>query len=133
MSENSARDAQDWGVFMRTGLYGSPELGQPRDRGSSYPVQVYFTVPARNSRFYAVPVLGYVARVLLLIPHILVLSLLSLIVGMLQLVLWIPVLVLGRYPRWGYSMVGGYLRWNTRVQAFFLGLTDQFPPFQLRE
>ena len=116
---------------MGTGVYGSPELGPFRAERSSYPVQVHFIIPARNSRFYAFPVLGYVARTVLLLPHMVVMAILGLLVGLLQLVLWIPVLLTGRYPRWGYAVVGGYLRWNTRMQAFFLGLTDEYPPFRL--
>jgi hypothetical protein len=37
----------------------------------------------------------------------------------------------GKYPVWGYSLVGGYLRWSVRVQAFFYGLTDAYPPFTM--
>lgn len=116
---------------MGTGVYGSPELGPFRAERSSYPVQVYFVIPARNSRLYALPLLGYLARILLLIPHLVLTAILGLLVGLLQLVLWLPVLLTGRYPRWGYAVVGGYLRWNTRMQAFLLGLTDQYPPFRL--
>lgn len=117
---------------MGTGLYGSPELGEFREGRSSYPVQVHFIIPARNSRFYALPLLGYVVRLLLLLPHMILTVLLGLLVGLLQLVLWLPVLLTGRYPKWGYSFVGGYLRWSTRLQAFSLGLTDQYPPFRLK-
>ena len=116
---------------MGTGLYGSPEIGPFRAERSSYPVQVHFIIPARNSRFYAFPVLGYVARAVFLIPHVVLIAILGLVVGLLQLVLWLPVLLTGRYPRWAYTVVGGYLRWNTRMQAFLLGLTDQYPPFRL--
>ena len=31
----------------------------------------------------------------------------------------------------GLPLVGGWLRWQTRVNAFFLGLTDEYPPFRL--
>jgi hypothetical protein len=117
---------------MPTGMYGSPELGQFREQRSSYPVQVDFIIPAHNSRFYALPVLGYVVRYLFLIPHLVVLAFLTFAVALLQLVLWIPVLIGGKYPRWGYSFVGGYVRWSTRLNAFMLGLTDAYPPFRLK-
>jgi len=117
---------------MGTGLYGSPQLGDYQGVRSSYPVQVDFVIPARNSRFYAVPLVGYTARYLLLLPHLLCLVLVALCVVLLQLVMWIPVLLTGRYPRWGYSFVGGYLRWSTRLQAFMFGLTDEYPPFRLK-
>jgi hypothetical protein len=55
------------------------------------------------------------------------------LVGLAMLILWIPVLFAGRYPRWGYALVGGWLRWQLRVNAFFLGLTDEYPPFRLSD
>jgi hypothetical protein len=118
---------------MSTGLYGSPELGEFREGSNRYPVQVHFIIPARNSRFYAFPLIGYLARLLLLVPHLLLLAVLGVIVWVLSLLLWIPVLFTGHYPKWGYAVVGGYLRWNVRTQAFFLGLTDAYPPFSTRE
>jgi len=36
-------------------------------------------------------------------------------------------------PKWGYALVGGWLRWQTRVNAFLLGLTDEYPPFRLSD
>jgi hypothetical protein len=116
---------------MPAGLYGSPEIGESRRRGSDYPVQVNFIIPARNSRFYAIPLVGYVARVVLLVPHVFVLAVLGLVVMVVQLFLWVPVLIAGRYPRWGYTVVGNYLRWTVRVSAFLFGLTDRYPPFRL--
>jgi len=115
---------------MRSGLYGSPTLGDYRG-DSDYPVQVEFIIPTGNSRFFAIPLLGYIARGVLLVPHVIVLVLLGFLVSLLQLVLWIPVLFAGRYPKWGYSIVGGYLRWSTRVFAYTFGLTDRYPPFRL--
>lgn len=120
---------------MPTGIYGSPELGQFREQRSSYPVQVDFIIPARNSRFYAVPLLGYLARYLLLIPHLIVLVLLTIAVALLQLVLWIPVLVGGKYPKWAYSFVGGYVRWYTAecILAWPDRRVSTFPVEELRQ
>ena len=49
-----------------------------------------------------------------------------------QVVLWLIVLLTGHYPRWGYGLVGGYIRWATRIMAFMFGLTDRYPPFRLK-
>jgi hypothetical protein len=70
---------------------------------------------------------------LVLIPHLIVMLLVSLVVGVAMLILWIPVLFAGRYPKWGYALVGGWLRWQLRVNAFLLGLTDEYPPFRLSD
>jgi hypothetical protein len=101
-------------IFKEDTLDGSPAVGKFREgQGSAYPVSVEFIIPAHNGWFWAIPVVGYLARVLVLIPHVIV------------------VLFAGRYPTWGYALVGGYLRWNLRVNAFLLGLTDEYPPFRL--
>ena len=113
-------------------MYGSPAVGQFRDaKRSDYPVSVEFIIPAHNGRFWAMPLVGVLARVLVLIPHLIVMLLVSMLVGLAMMILWISVLFAGRYPRWGYALVGGWLQWQTRVNAFFLGLTDEYPPSRL--
>ncbi|MDP2675321.1 MAG: DUF4389 domain-containing protein [Dehalococcoidia bacterium] len=114
--------------------YGSPALRDfERDNPNAYSVSVQFTIPARNSRFWAFPLLGYVLKQIVLIPHVIVLFFVGVLVMLSQLVLWVPVLLLGRYPKWGYTLVGGYIRWTARIQAFSFGLTDQYPPFRLKD
>ena len=100
------------------------------DEPKPYPVQVTWETPATNGRFWAIPVLGILARVILLVPHLIVLYFVGICVFSAVLVTWIPVLVNGRYPTWGYRLVGGYIRWSARISAYTYGLTDQYPtPF----
>ena len=99
----------------------------------AYDVQVEFIVPEVHNRFWAVPVLGIVVKLILLIPHLIILSILGQVAALLFLITWIPVLFGGRYPSWGYEVIGGTLRWNTNVNAYLYGLTDRYPPFSLRE
>jgi hypothetical protein len=80
------------------------------------------------SRLWGIPLLGVMIRGFLLIPHYIVLFFYAMVVGILQLVLWIPVLVNGRYPAWGYAIVGGYIRWVTRVQAYLILAAAAYPP-----
>ena len=96
-----------------------------------YPIQVVIPEQESYNRGFAFPLLGGLVRFILLIPHIIVLYILLIIVYLLQYILWIPVLFTGRYPSWGRDIVGGYVRWSARIQCYFLGLTDQYPPFQL--
>ncbi len=113
-------------------MYGSPAVGQFREgQRSDYPVSVEFIIPAHNGRFWAIPLVGYLARILLLIPHVIMMWFVTLAVFLVMPILWIPVLFAGRYPGWGYALVGGWLRWQLRVNAFFFGLTDAYPPFRL--
>jgi len=95
-----------------------------------YPVQVSWETPPTNARFFAIPLIGILARAILLIPHLVVLYFVGICVFAAVLVLWIPVLVNGRYPAWGYRLVGGYIRWQARLTAYIYGVTDRYPtPF----
>lgn len=95
-----------------------------------YPVRVWLEIPAANSRFWATPIIGIVARLVFLVPHLIILYLLSVVVSVLFYIMWIPVLITGRYPVWGFDIMSGYLRWALRVQAYLFGLTDRYPPFR---
>jgi hypothetical protein len=124
-----------WGARVQAYHFGLTDRYPPFGFGSNddtaYPVQVRFEVPSLSGRFWAVPVVGWLAKLVMLVPHFVVLYALSIVALLLNLVTWAPVLFRGRYPEWGYSLVGGYLRWYTRVSAFLFGLNDQYPPFQL--
>jgi len=92
---------------------------------------ILFHPQTRYSRLYAVPILGAFIRTVLLIPHMVLLLLFSFVVAFSQLILWIPVILTGRYPQSGRDTVGGYLRYSTRFYMYALGLTDRYPPFRL--
>ncbi len=94
---------------------------------------VVFEPQQSYSKFWAIPIVGIVVKEIILIPHIIILYILTYVVGIVQLVTWIPVLFGGKYPLWGYQLVGGYIRWSARVLAYGLGLTDLYPPFSLSE
>lgn len=85
--------------------------------------------PEFSSRFFAIPLLGIFVKMIILIPHFIVLYVLGIVVALCQLVIWIPVLFTGSYPNWAYQLVSGYILWATRVYAYVLGLTDSYPPF----
>jgi hypothetical protein len=104
---------------------GSPP---PGPRPPIYPMITTFDETVTMSRLWGIPLLGILLRGLLLIPHYVVLLFYGIVVALLQLVMWIPVLVNGRYPAWGYAFVGGYVRWVTRVQAYLILAAAAYPP-----
>ena len=70
----------------------------------------------------------------LAIPHYIVLAFLW--IGLVFAVIgaWFAILFTGRYPRGLFDYVVGVMRWGNRVIAYaFLLVTDQYPPFSLRE
>jgi hypothetical protein len=104
---------------------GSPP---PNPRPPIYPMITTFDETVTMSRLWGIPLLGIMVRGFLLIPHFIVLAFYGILVALLQLVVWIPVLVNGRYPAWGYAIVGGFLRWVTRVQAYAILAASAYPP-----
>jgi hypothetical protein len=71
-------------------------------------------------------------RLLLAIPHFLVLWLLSLVWAVTTAIAWIMILLTGRYPETLYGFAIGVLAWGVRVEAYVLLLRDEYPPFTLR-
>lgn len=85
--------------------------------------------PEMSSRFFAILIIGGIVRYVLLIPHYIILYALTIAVFACQLVIWAWVLFGGEYPSWAWTLVGGTVTWSLRVTAYFLGLTDRYPPF----
>jgi hypothetical protein len=97
-----------------------------------YPFDVVAEYPERSSRLLALAALLFgVIKALLLLPHIVVLSILGFVASIAGVIGWIAVLFMGSYPRALFDFQVGILRWNLRVNAYFLSLTDRYPPFRL--
>ena len=98
----------------------------PRPR---YPIDVRFDRDQRIGRFWAIPIIGWFFRWLVLIPHFILLGLFSIVVFFAMLVTWISVLLTGRFPGWGYTIIGGFYRWYIRVIAYQYLMVGPYPPF----
>lgn len=72
-------------------------------------------------------------RIIMLIPQIVVLAILGIAAVIVVVVGWFAALVLGRLPAFARDFLAGFVRWSTRVQAYGLLLTDEYPPFSLTE
>jgi hypothetical protein len=71
-------------------------------------------------------------RVLLALPHMIVLWVLGVTWAFTTAVAWVLILFTGRYPETLYGFAIGVLAWTTRVEAYMLLLRDEYPPFSLR-
>jgi hypothetical protein len=91
-----------------------------------YPVEVDIPVPLEPRDR-----LGVAFRPILAIPHLIVIWLLGIAWGVTSCIAWFAILFTGRYPRALYEFSLGALRWTTRVEAYLLLLTDDYPPFTL--
>lgn len=98
---------------------------------TNYPVQFSVAFPDSPKRFFAIPLIGLLAREIMLIPSLIVAYALSAVVSIIFAIAWIPVLFTGRYPAGLFSFCVGTLRWDLRNFCYLYGLTEQYPPFQL--
>jgi len=65
------------------------------------------------------------------IPHIFVLVILWFAVAVCVVIAWVAIIFTGRYPLGLRGFVVGWLRWVARLNAYWVSLTDDFPPFSL--
>ena len=68
-------------------------------------------------------------RILLAIPHFIVLVVLMFAWWITAIVAWLLMLFTARYPQGLYIFAVGCLRWRLRVEAYMLLMVDEYPPF----
>ena len=68
---------------------------------------------------------------ILVLPHLIILAVLSSFAFLVVVVVWFAIIITGNYPRLAFTFIEGLLRWGTRVTAYaFLLTTDRYPPFR---
>ncbi|MCY3504706.1 MAG: DUF4389 domain-containing protein [Chloroflexi bacterium] len=109
------------GGFL-TDKYPPFTLGEAAD----YPVRLHVQqqVEGRNRLTGFFPV-----RIIMLIPHFIVLAILGIVVSLATIVAWLGGTVLGGLPEWLHNFIAGYTRWSTRVGVCAGLLVDEYPPF----
>ena len=70
-----------------------------------------------------------VFRLILAIPQIFVLVFLAIAGFFVAVIGWFAALFTGRLPDFAHNYLSGLVRWEVRVNAYVLLLTDQYPPF----
>jgi len=68
-------------------------------------------------------------RILLVIPHLIVLSLWSIVAYLAWIVAWFAALFTARVPDGLHNFIASFVRYSTRVYAYFFLLADPWPPF----
>jgi len=93
----------------------------------AHPVTLTVEYPTAPSRFWAIPIVGILVKLIALIPIYIALFFVVIALMVALLVLWIPVLIMGSYPTWGRDFVNWAIRWSAQITAFIYGLTDRYP------
>ena len=70
-------------------------------------------------------------RLLLAIPHFIVLYVLTIVAEFAAIIGWFAALFTGRLPAGLAGFLTGWLRWFVRVYAYMWLLTDRYPPFAM--
>lgn len=70
-------------------------------------------------------------RIILLIPQFIAVALIGVAWAITTIVAWVMIILTGDFPESLYNFGVGALRWSTRVEAYFLLLHDEYPPFSL--
>jgi hypothetical protein len=110
-------------LFLMPGGY------PPLEPGPSKPINVQLTLEdLRINRLWGIPLVGFFVRFLVLIPQLVIVTFLWIFVGLSLLILWIPILVNGRYPTWAASFYGTTLRYTARMGAYLSFLPVPYPP-----
>lgn len=83
-----------------------------------------------NVRTTGSPTVGQaLLRIILAIPHAIVLGLVGIAFVVVWLIAAVSILLNGTYPEWAANFIRGYLRWNARLLAYMASLVDEYPPF----
>jgi hypothetical protein len=109
-------------VYLLAGRYPPFAFGED----TSYPVRLWGQpeLEGRNR-------LSVFFRIILAIPHIILILILAVIAAVLLLIGWIVGIFTGQLPGGIHNFLAGFSRWYARVTAYLYLLTDRYPPFSL--
>ena len=82
------------------------------------------------NRFYAVPILGMIVKIVMVIPISIELIFLFIAQFFINIINSVFVLFTGKYWDTAYTFNLGVMRLTTKVSLFFFGLTNKYPGFE---
>lgn len=89
----------------------------------AYPVHFDVQHQERYSR------LSTFFRLILVIPHLIVVALWGILIFFTTIVAWFAVLFTGRFPQGLFGFTASFLSYSMRVNCYVYLLSDKFPPF----
>jgi len=101
------------------------------DSQQGYPLSLEVDRTETLSRILNFPLLGLIIKVILTIPHLIVLLFLFLAAFIVIFIATFAILFTGSFPEGMHRFVVGVGRWYLRVQAYQFALTDKYPPFSM--
>jgi hypothetical protein len=89
------------------------------------------TIPTNPNRLYAIPLLGFLIKVIILLPVQLFLAVLGIAALFMGIINSVQVLFTGNYWDTAYKFYLGLMRLSLKTTFFLQGLTDKYPGFSL--
>lgn len=88
--------------------------------------------PESPNRLFAIPILGFLIRAILLIPFFIWVSVVQTgsRIGVFLLA-WVKVLFTGKYPESIFELATDEMRLTLSISAYFAGLSDKYPNFAI--
>lgn len=128
ITENTLRSL----IYIKTNITGIVE-DRPVFSGRAdlnHQLQINITYPVKYSRNIALLRLSIIGIIIFILPHLIILALLSLAVPAACIAGLIIVAATGRWPGVLFTFLAKYFRYLTKVAAFAIGLNDEYPPFR---
>jgi hypothetical protein len=72
---------------------------------------------------------GVLLRIILAIPHLIVLSIIGFIAFILMIIAAIMILIQENYPAGIFNFIKADMRWNARMYGYLAGFAQDYPPF----
>ena len=94
-----------------------------------HPLQLNITYPIKYSKNLAVMRLSIVGILLIMLPHLIIMSLITMTIPVVYLTGIIAVIFTRRWPNILFIYLTKYFRYLARISSFMTGLTDEYPPF----
>jgi hypothetical protein len=116
-----------WQARLNGYLYLMTEQYPPFSLGEDpYPIRLRIQYPENGIARWRALFQG-----LLAIPHFIVLGFLGFAQYFAFVIVWFSILFTRNYPPGVFNFILGCMRWQTRVSAYSLWMTEEYPPFSL--
>lgn len=111
----------------------TPQNNPVSNSQQPYPIKIEVPYPEKSSRLLAVLTLTFFLKILLLLPHLIILYFLSIFSMIAAIIGQFGIIIFGKYPRNLFALVKAMTIWQYNVNAYIFGLTDSYPPLAFEE
>lgn len=120
-----------YSVKLSVYLFGITEKYPGFNFGSNGLFNLHIDKPQKPSRFLAFPVIGFIVRLILLIPYLIFESVMQNGSRVAVISSWFVILFKGKYPESLHEFVREYLRVSIATSMYMFYLSDKYPSFHI--